>query len=246
MTAADRDEEEEPYDALGEGINDHYDNRKNDYEVDEVETSNRKMLDAAQFGKSRSFTANDVHEEATRGAGAIYEEDNAYGSDNFEEDAAADGSDSAISPPRQGNWQQHSFRVNVEDDEGEVRYSEDEFVDDLNRGDGKRHVNFPRELESDVFFTRPKYSRAEVEELFYTHDEARQFEIDYSRELKTAEFFNKTWYNWWHDDDDIEQREDELIYVKTLEDQEEEDERGVDEEEIEVMEDLEEEEDDWN
>ena len=60
-----------------------------------------------------------------------------------------------------------------------------------------RSVRFKPQPVSDVYVTRDKYTSDEVKELFYTHDEALQFSMDYSKETHRAELAGQSWYDWW-------------------------------------------------
>lgn len=59
-----------------------------------------------------------------------------------------------------------------------------------------RHIRFDDNLVSDVF-TREKYSRDEIPELFYTHEEACKFTADYNKECYRAQIEGYSWYDWW-------------------------------------------------
>jgi len=61
----------------------------------------------------------------------------------------------------------------------------------------QRSVRFKPKPVSDIFITRDKYTADEVRELFYTHDEALQFSMDYSKEMHRAEMDGQSWYDWW-------------------------------------------------
>jgi hypothetical protein len=73
---------------------------------------------------------------------------------------------------------------------------------------------------SDVFVTRDKYSCEEVRELFYTHEEALQFSVDYSREAHRADAAGMTWYDWWESREDagLQQQQEQEQEAGTLDD----------------------------
>ena len=76
-----------------------------------------------------------------------------------------------------------------------------------------RRVSFPDQLVTDTLFHRSKYIPNEVISLFYTHDETRQFQADYSYEIYRAELLGLTWEDWWsarsQEDVDKEEAEEE-------------------------------------
>ena len=92
------------------------------------------------------------------------------------------------------------------DDFEMMDYENDDKVSAANR----RRVRFPRDsVVSDVFVTRDKYSGEQVEELFYTQDEAMRFSLAYSKESMQAEMAGQTWYDWWQDRDEDDVLKDE-------------------------------------
>lgn len=96
----------------------------------------------------------------------------------------------------------------------EVNYGSDDFemMDYEADKPNRKRVRFPREsVVSDVFVTREKYAGEEVQELFYTQDEAVRFSLDYSRETMKAEMAGLTWYTWWADreEEDVQKDEEE-------------------------------------
>jgi len=81
-----------------------------------------------------------------------------------------------------------------------------------------RHIRFDDNLVSDVY-TREKYSRDEIPELFYTHEEACKFTADYNKECYRAQIEGYSWYDWWQTretglddfDDELEISDDFVI-----------------------------------
>eukprot|EP00596_Hydrurales_sp_CCMP1899_P010095 CAMPEP_0119040022 /NCGR_PEP_ID=MMETSP1177-20130426/9823_1 /TAXON_ID=2985 /ORGANISM="Ochromonas sp, Strain CCMP1899" /LENGTH=577 /DNA_ID=CAMNT_0007004667 /DNA_START=311 /DNA_END=2041 /DNA_ORIENTATION=+ len=88
--------------------------------------------------------------------------------------------------------------------------------------DNVTRVHFDQEVVSDVFFIREKYSRYEVPELFYTHDESIQFTSDYNRESIKAEALGMTWSEWWElrTDADVLKDSEEDLYESNWNDDE--------------------------
>ena len=84
--------------------------------------------------------------------------------------------------------------------------------EDLEEGedDGKRRVRFKPKPVSDIFITRDKYTHKEVRDLFYTHDEALQFSVDYSKETHRAEVAGMTWYDWWEERTEVQWESDDI------------------------------------
>jgi hypothetical protein len=81
----------------------------------------------------------------------------------------------------------------------------------------QRHVKFDNNLVSQVF-TRDKCTREETVELFYTHEEANKFTVDYNRECYRAQIEGMSWYDWWQnretdisDDNDLEISDDFIV-----------------------------------
>ena len=74
-----------------------------------------------------------------------------------------------------------------------------------------KRVHFAAEVVSDTFLHRTKYTPEEVSTLFYTHDEAYQFQADYSYEIYRAESLGLTWEAWWEarEQEDVEREEEE-------------------------------------
>jgi hypothetical protein len=74
-----------------------------------------------------------------------------------------------------------------------------------------KRVHFAAEVVSDTFLHRTKYTPEEVSTLFYTHDEAYQFQADYSYEIYRAESLGLTWEAWWdaREQEDVEREEEE-------------------------------------
>ena len=58
---------------------------------------------------------------------------------------------------------------------------------------GGRRVQFSQSVVSDTFYHRLKYAPEEVVDLFYTHEEAMQFQYDYDREATKAEAEGREW-----------------------------------------------------
>jgi hypothetical protein len=57
-------------------------------------------------------------------------------------------------------------------------------------------VYFPDDVVASTLYHRMKYLPAETAELFYTQDEAMQFQYDYDREVNRADNANLDWYEW--------------------------------------------------
>ena len=111
------------------------------------------------------------------------------------------GSDTPPGSPSKINASMES-RDNVaygSDFEDDIAEDFDDDFEELDEGEDtqRRSVRFKPKPVSDVFITRDKYTADEVKELFYTHDEALQFSMDYSKETHRAEMAGRSWYDWW-------------------------------------------------
>lgn len=114
----------------------------------------------------------------------------------------------------------------------DVSYASDFEPEGEGEGEGEREqgrtgrrVSFGEQLVTDTLFHRSKYIPNEVMSLFYTHDETRQFQADYSYEIHQAGLQGLTWEAWWEarsqEDVDREEAEEEerlrLIRLQNLE-----------------------------
>eukprot|EP00602_Paraphysomonas_sp_CaronLab_P006455 CAMPEP_0185032506 /NCGR_PEP_ID=MMETSP1103-20130426/20641_1 /TAXON_ID=36769 /ORGANISM="Paraphysomonas bandaiensis, Strain Caron Lab Isolate" /LENGTH=347 /DNA_ID=CAMNT_0027568435 /DNA_START=232 /DNA_END=1272 /DNA_ORIENTATION=+ len=77
---------------------------------------------------------------------------------------------------------------------------------------GARRVTFVEGIVSDTFFHRQKYAPHELSELFYTHEEAMQFQFDFDREAQRADSDGKEWTEW------IMERSEEQLEQDAIED----------------------------
>jgi hypothetical protein len=100
---------------------------------------------------------------------------------------------------------EEEVEVEVEEEEPEGDYSMGDFespshsparVARTGEGGGSKRVVFPDDVVASTLFHRMKYVPAETAELFYTQDEAMQFQYDYDREVTRAENANLDWYEW--------------------------------------------------
>ena len=97
-------------------------------------------------------------------------------------------------------------------------YDDDNFEDlaseNFPPGHHRRRVSFKApHVVSETHFHRSKFSPDEIPTMFYTHDEAHQFQADYSYEIYRAESLGVTWDEWWEarSQEDVEREElDEL------------------------------------
>lgn len=114
------------------------------------------------------------------------------------------------SPPRS----KYSSRSHADHDD--TGYTDD--FEDLAEDHGpsssrppRKRVTFPPKVLTDTFFHRSKYTPNEVVSLFYTHDEAHQFQADYSYEIFRAESQGMSWEAWWaaRSQEDIDKEEQE-------------------------------------
>ena len=87
----------------------------------------------------------------------------------------------------------------------------DDFESFPSSSSSSKRVHFASEVVSDTFLHRTKYTPEEVSTLFYTHDEAYQFQADYSYEIYRAESLGLTWEAWWEarEQGDVEREEEE-------------------------------------
>jgi len=87
----------------------------------------------------------------------------------------------------------------------------DDFESFPTSSSSSKRVHFASEVVSDTFLHRTKYTPEEVSTLFYTHDEAYQFQADYSYEIYRAESLGLTWEAWWEarEQGDVEREEEE-------------------------------------
>ncbi|CAE7561268.1 unnamed protein product, partial [Symbiodinium microadriaticum] len=74
------------------------------------------------------------------------------------------------------------------------------------------------DVVSDTFYHRLKYAPDEVADLFYTHEEAMQFQYDYDREATKAEAEGREWTEWIMERTEEELAADELEYAAVQDD----------------------------
>jgi len=123
-------------------------------------------------------------------------------------------------------------------------YEDDNFEDQASEKFSENHrrrVSFKApEVVSETHFHRSKFSPDEIPTMFYTHDEAHQFQADYSYEIYRAESLGVTWDEWWEarSQEDVEREEldevkrQELVRSQNVEENElEEVEEDIEEEE---------------
>lgn len=75
-------------------------------------------------------------------------------------------------------------------------YSDDEFEEPQEETENARRVHFLDPLVSDIYFTREKYDRDQVAEMFYSADEGFKFQMDFDRELERCMEVDMGWLEW--------------------------------------------------
>ena len=102
-----------------------------------------------------------------------------------------------------------------------------------------KHVRFSDGVVTSTLYHRMKFTPAETGDLFYTQDEAMQFQYDYDREVTRADDKNLEWYEWimtrTEEQQKLDEEEDEALQQEAYnsywgeQEDEEEEERDDDE-----------------
>jgi hypothetical protein len=120
---------------------------------------------------------------------------------------------------------------------GDDEYGDDDFDDYDAEEDVRPRVRFAARVVSETRY-HDKYSRDEVTQLFWGHDDACRFHVEYDRELRKAMMEGKEWNDWilTRTDEDIAREEAEAeAGAGTMETG-----FGYDDDDMDVMDDIEE------